>query len=112
MTAEYLHADTLTLVAGALLSLAFSYIPGLQAKYDSLPPAEKRLIMLGLLVLVTAGIFGLACSGWGGEFGVDLPCGRAGAVHLARMLVLAIMANQATFLISPPLKAARSPLGT
>jgi len=51
-----LSAETLVMVAGALLSLAFSYIPGLQPKYDALPATTKRLVMLGLLVLVGVGV--------------------------------------------------------
>ena len=66
--------ETLTLLAGTILSLGFSYIPGLSDWYRRLgetPDGEgdggtrKRLVMLALLVLSAAGGFALACSGWG-----------------------------------------------
>ena len=104
--------ETLTLLAGTLLSLGFSYIPGLSAWYSRLgmtPDGEsdggtrKRLVMLALLALSAGGSFALACSGWGASAGLRLSCDQTGAVGLARVLVLAIIANQATFKISPRL---------
>ena len=103
----FLSEETLTMVAGALLSLAFSYVPGLAEKYAGLQPTTKRLVMLGLLVLAAAGIFGLACSGWGADFGIELSCDPAGGIYLAKMLILAITANQATYLISPRVRHSR-----
>lgn len=96
-----MNADTLSTIAGALLSLAFSYIPGLQARYDPLDGVTKRLIMLGLLVLVACAAFGLACAGWGTELGLELGCNRSGLIGLLQALFLAIAANQTVFLISP-----------
>ena len=37
----------LSLFAGALLSLAFSYVPGLNTWFDGQEPTTKRLIMAG-----------------------------------------------------------------
>jgi hypothetical protein len=96
-----MNADTLSAIAGALLSLAFSYIPSLQARYEPLDGVYKRLIMLGLLVLAAAGAFSLACAGWGTDFGLQLTCDRSGLIGLVRALIAALVANQTTFLISP-----------
>ena len=96
MTAEQLIA-----IAGAILSLAFSYIPGLKARYEPLSDEMKRLVMLGLLVLVVAGVFGLACSRFGTYLGIAVACDEPGLVALVWALVLAIMANQSTYLITP-----------
>jgi hypothetical protein len=67
--------------------------------------------MLALLLISAAGAFGLACSGWGAAAGLQLACDRSGAVGLLRALVLAVIANQSAFLISPkvgsPAQAAR-----
>ena len=114
-----LSAETLVMVAGALLSLAFSYIPGLQPKYDALPATTKRLVMLGLLVLVAGGAYGLACLGWGALIGLagespatlrdtPLTCDVPGAAGLVRALILAILSNQATYLISPKVEPAHN----
>ncbi len=67
----------------------------------------KRLIMLGLLVLVVAGVFALACSRFGAYLGVGdgehrlVGCDEPGLVGLLWSLALAVMANQTTYLISP-----------
>lgn len=89
MTAEQIAA-----IAGAILSLAFSYIPGIRQKYEA-PSAEvKRLVMLGLLVLAVAGIFALACSRFGANLRVSVSCDEPGMIGLFWSLVLAVMANQ------------------
>jgi hypothetical protein len=108
MSTEMMSEDTLAMVAGALLSLAFSYIPGLQQKYDPLAPTYKRLVMLGLLVVVAAAIFGIACTGWAAAIGIEIPCDVVGAIGLVRVLILAILANQSTYLISPKINPARN----
>jgi hypothetical protein len=46
MSAGTLNEETLAMAAGALLSLAFSYVPGLGDRYGALTPAAKRLVML------------------------------------------------------------------
>jgi hypothetical protein len=114
-----MDAETLTLAAGALLSLGFAYIPGLAGWYNRLGEkpedgsqaggdggTRKRLVMLGLLVLVSLGAFGLGCMG-GNEtpagqvyLGLRLTCDDAGAWALAKAFILSVMANQATYQIT------------
>lgn len=89
--------EWLALVAGAVLSLSFSYIPGLADWYAKLDGTRKRLIMAGLLLVVTGGAFGLGCAGILG--GVD--CSQNGAVSAVYAFILALVANQATYSISP-----------
>lgn len=96
-----MSSETLTMVAAAALSLAFSYVPGLQARFERLTPTGKRLAMLAMLGLVAAGAYGLACSGWGEAVGVTLACDAAGALGLGRAFILAVIANQSAYLISP-----------
>ena len=94
-------AETLSLVAGTILSLCFSYIPGLRDRFNLLTPTEKRLIMLGMLLLVAMAVYGLACFGWGQDWGIFLTCNRAGLSELIKQLIIAIMANQGIYAISP-----------
>jgi hypothetical protein len=96
-----MNAETLSALAGAILSLAFSYIPGLQARFEPLDGIYKRLIMLGLLVLTASVAFGLSCAGWGADLGLELGCNRSGLIGLLQALFLALAANQTIFLISP-----------
>lgn len=93
-------SDTLVLFAGAAISLLFSYIPGLNAWFDALQSEYKRLIMAGLMLLVAAGAYGLACAGLAGEAGVNVTCDQAGIIGLVRAWVLAIVANQSAYKIS------------
>jgi hypothetical protein len=96
-----MSAEMLAAIAGAVLSLLFSYVPGLNSWYQALEATYKRLIMLVLLIVVASASIGLACAGWGADFGLTLTCDRAGAAGLIQALILAVMANQATFTISP-----------
>ncbi len=57
--------------------------------------------MLALLVVVSVGVVALACAGLGSDLGIAITCDRAGAIGVLRALVLAIMANQSTYKITP-----------
>jgi len=76
MTAEMISAS-----AGILLSLVFSYVPGLSDWFNALDGAHKRLVMLAALVLPA--------------------CSQAGLLSLLEALIAALVANQATYMISP-----------
>jgi hypothetical protein len=94
-------ATELSFVAGALLSLAFSYVPGLNSKFAALEPEKKRLVMLGLLALVSLVVFGLGCAGFAADLGLSVTCDRAGAVGLLKAFLGAVVANQAMYSLSP-----------
>jgi hypothetical protein len=95
-----MDAEELSAVAGVLLSLSCSYLPGVKERFGGLTPVHKRLVMLALLVVAAAGAFGLSCLD---APGLDLlvSCDREGAWGLLRSLAAAVIANQAVFSISP-----------
>jgi hypothetical protein len=62
--------------------------------------------MLVMLAIVTAGMFGLACSGPAPDFGLSVACTRASAIELVKAFIAALVANQATYLITPSKSAA------
>lgn len=93
-------AETLGLLAGAVLSLAFSYAPGLNTRFAALPPETKRLIMAGLLLVVSGYAFLEACTGIA-LLGVVVTCDQVGAVGLVRVYILALVANQGTYAATP-----------
>jgi len=94
-------AQVLSAIAGVVLSLAFSYIPGLNTKFAALDVQQKKLSMLGLLVLVAGAVFGLSCTKYGAMIGVPYPCTEAGAIELLKILGAAVIANQAAFQLTP-----------
>ena len=89
--------ETISSFAGILLSLLFSYIPGFEPWYKTLDGAHKRLVMLVALVAVTASIFALGCA----NLVENVACTQQGVIQYLQMLVLALIANQSTYLISP-----------
>jgi len=93
--------DLLSGVFAIILSLACSYIPRLREKYDAFEPNEKRTVMGIGLILISVSSLGLACVGWGGLFTPAITCDQIGAIVILRTLIMALVANQATFLISP-----------
>lgn len=100
--------ETLTICAATVLSLAFSYIPGLSAWFAAQDGIYKRLIMLGLLTGVSLIAFGIACGGLGPDFGLTVTCDKTGAIELFKTLILAIIANQSVYAITPQTKAVRA----
>jgi hypothetical protein len=87
----------ITTLVAAILAAVFEWAPILHEKYNKLSDTAQRLIMLGLLVLVVGGAFGLSCAGWLHAW----PCTQAGAKEAVYALILAIAANQGTFQILP-----------
>lgn len=95
-----MDADRLAMLAGVIISLAFSYIPQLQNWYDKLASNIKRLIMLGLMAVIAGSMYGLACAGIV-EFAGELTCDRPGLVELIWAFFYAAIANQTTYALSP-----------
>ena len=100
-------ADTLSGIVGVLLSLAFSYIPGLNSKFAGLEPVYKRLIMAGLLLICSLAIFGLACVGWLSAYGLELSCDVYGVQKLIGIFIMAMVANQSAYQLSPETMSVR-----
>lgn len=92
-----LSPETLAMIAGVILSLIFSYIPGARNWFDQYAPEAKRLIMLVLLAVVAFGSYGLACAG----ILTGIACTVPGAIDVVWTLILAVIANQAAYSISP-----------
>lgn len=101
-------AETLALYSGIALSLIFSYVPGLAGKFAGLDATIKRLVMLGLLLVVALAVVGIACAGFASEIGLVVTCDKPGFVGVLKAFVFAMIANQATYQVSPETNAVRS----
>ena len=93
-----ISSEMLVGVAGVVLSLLFSYIPGLRVWYAALKSEFKQLLMLGLLIVVSGAIFALGCYD---ILSTGIACDKYGAISLVWMFIAALVANQATYAISP-----------
>ena len=56
-----MSAESLVLIAGAVLALAFAYVPGLSAWYEQLQGQMKAAIMGGLMIVAAVAVFALSC---------------------------------------------------
>ena len=84
-------------LAGLLLSLLFGYVPGLRDWYEALDGVRKAQTMAGLLILAAGGLYAAACyTPWS----VGVTCGEPGLWQLLEMLMAALVANQATYLLA------------
>jgi hypothetical protein len=95
MTGELLSG-----IAGVVLSLIFSYVPGIKDWFETLEPSIKQAVMGGLLVVVALAAFGLSCAG----LDIGIVCSGAGAWELARLLLAALVANSSTYTATKHLK--------
>ena len=93
-------SETLILISGAVLSLLFSYVPSLNTWFAAKSPDIKRLIMAGMLLLVSAVIFGLSCAGLGSEIGIQLECSKEGVIGLIKIFIMAVVANQGAYALT------------
>ena len=90
MTVEQLGS-----IAGVILSLSLAYIPKVSDWYNGFDAAGKARVMGVLLIAAALGVFGLSCAD---VFGL-VACTVEGAKDLLGVLIAALVANQASFLL-------------
>lgn len=91
-----LEDGSLPAIAGVLLSLGFTYIPGMSDWYEKLTAQQKSLLMLGLLLLACVVILGASCLGYSNE----VACAQEDVKKLFLSFVTALVANQSTYLVT------------
>jgi exosortase/archaeosortase len=96
-----MSAETFSVIVASVLSLGFSYIPGLNEWFATLESVYKRLYMLALMVIVAGVSYALACTGSGSDVGITLTCDKTGAIALVKLLIFSVMANQSTYQLTP-----------
>lgn len=92
-----MSTEQISLIVGVILSLVFSYVPGLKDKFSILLPNQKRVVMLVLLLVVPLSAFGLSCIGRGDFYA----CDSNGLWAVLESFILAAIANQATYSLTP-----------
>jgi len=87
-------AQLISGLAGSALSLIFSYVPGAADWFDTLTPTQRRLFMAGLMLLVAAAALVYQCQ-------AGQACLVASWQDYLTSLFAALVANQATYAVSP-----------
>jgi hypothetical protein len=82
-------------IVGVLLQLAVMYIPKFNDWYQNLP--NKGLAMLGLVVVVGAAYFGLACTSLAAMLGIGLSCTVPDLYTLLQALFIIAMSQTVTY---------------
>lgn len=83
-------SETLAGLAGLVLSVIFEYVPGVEAWFGALDAVMKRLVMLGLMLVVAVAVYFAACyTPW-----QSVTCDNTGIVVLIEAFVAALVANQ------------------
>lgn len=88
-------------VAGAVLSLVFKYVPGLNVKWDRLEEDYKRMYMGAMLVLVAVVMYALSCWDNAPSVLVVVECSKDGLTNVLFALFSALTANQSVHAITP-----------
>jgi hypothetical protein len=100
-TGQPVTPEMIAAVAGVLLSLAASYLPGFSSWFDGLASDDRRRVMLGVLFVVALALFGIGCAGWQDQFNVAVQCSVDGAFELFWAFFYAVTANQVTYALTP-----------
>lgn len=105
MTQFQITPEILAGIAGVLLSLAFSYVPGVSVAFASLKPESKRLIMAGMLAIISVILYLLNCKSilW-----IGLTCDQTGIIQLVTIFISSIVANQGAFSLTPQTQAVKA----
>jgi len=106
MTTVELTPALLAAVLAALLSLAGTYIPGLNTWLAGLATEVKQALMGGLTILIGVAIYVLACTPSIGFPYVACPVG--GIWELLGIIIAALTANQVVFMVSPQPKSVKN----
>lgn len=98
-------SDWLVIVAGFLLSLAFSYVPGLNTWYAAKAKEFQKLLMAGIILLVLVVVFVMQCAGFANT---GLECTPQGVINAVIVYGLALAANQGVYGVSPQTNAVKN----
>ena len=93
-----MESNVVVMIAGAVVSLLFGYVPKLRPWFEALDGVRKAQIMALALVIAAVLAFAGACySPW--QVG-DLTCDEGGFWRLLELLFAAALANQATYVLA------------
>lgn len=92
-----MSSEAISMVAGTLISLMFSYVPGVKDQFEELTSTGKRAWLCVFILVVGVSSFIFGCAGLSDV----VSCDKSGASGLIRSVMLALIANQTAYIISP-----------
>jgi hypothetical protein len=92
--------DFLMVVLGGLTSVLFSYLPGLSEWFDTLGVKQKRLVMAGVLLVISVASVALACAGYAADLGIPVVCSQSGVIEVLKAFVMAVIGNQSAYTLT------------
>jgi hypothetical protein len=99
-----LTAAVLSALAGAGISLLFSYIPGLDVWYAAQTETAKKLVMLLIMFVIAGAVFAMNCFGLFTGVIPEVACTQQGVEQYIAILITAAVANQTTYKLTPTTK--------
>lgn len=99
-------ATVLLGIYGAILSLAFMYVPELRSWYESLP--HQGVVMLGMILAVAAVYYGLSCTSFAAQLHILVKCDSTSIFDLLKAVFILAVGNQLTYLFAPTPKGSSS----
>ena len=97
---QQLTPEAVAVILSGLLSLAFTLIPGLNAKFAALQKEVKTAIMGGLSLLIAVVIYLIACTPATAE-GFPFACPTGGFWQLVVIIFLSVTVNQGVYAGTP-----------
>jgi hypothetical protein len=85
-------------LAGIVTQLLFAYFPGLKNWYDAQSSDVKGLVQWLVLAILAFGGFLPVCFGWFTKQ-IPLTCDQAGVEQAVLNFIIAVGANQSTYLV-------------
>lgn len=92
-----IDASTLSSIVGIALALLFAYVPGVEDWFNALTGKQKAGAMGLALVAVSVFIFAVGCAG---ALPISITCTQQGVIELLQILIAALIANQATYVLA------------
>jgi len=90
--------ELLAAILGAVMSLAFAYIPKLKDWFSGQASQAQAAIMAAVLVVITIAVFVANCGTL--LVIINLTCTKQGTLDALWYLYLALAANQSTYLLA------------
>ena len=86
-------------LVGVVIQAVFKYFPKISVWYDA-QEGKKKVIMILAVAAVSLVYFGLGCTQFAGQLGIQVACSVTGFLDLGTAFVVILVSQQATYALS------------